>query len=476
MHQTRITITRGDFIMKISKLMSLVVAGLLLATSLTPAAYADPGNNNPKNKNNAAFSNSKFKDIDDDDVKWAKNSITRMSDKGFLKGYGNGFFQPRKPVTQLEALIMALRVAGKEPKAISYADLISLGKKNFKFKNLISLWAEGYVDLALEEGIMDEDDLRNLNSSAKRCEVAKYMVRAIGLENEAEDNMDADLDFEDDADVPDGYEGYVYVAIDRGIMTVYPNGMFLPTKPVTRAEMSMILYRIDEHGYYDTDYKKITGEVVSIDRQDREITLEISGNDRTFDLANTIYVMFDDKKGSLSDIEKGDDVKITVNEDNKVIRIDVNRDLEEVDTYSGKVLTIDTDEITLLVSGNERTFDVDADVDVMFDDQDGAVGDIIKGDSVKIHLDSDDDVIKIELTRDFEDFDTYDGEVDYIDSDEITIMDGSTERNFDFDSNVQVFFDDDEMGDVDDIDDGDDVELIVNEDNDVVTVIVDKEL
>ncbi|AHM56018.1 S-layer domain protein [Peptoclostridium acidaminophilum DSM 3953] len=461
--------------MKINKLLSLMVAGMLIATSLAPAAYADPGNNS-NNKNKSIFSNSRFKDIDDDDVKWAKNSIIRMTDKGFLKGYGNGFFQPNKPVTQLEAIIMALRVAGEEPKAISYADLISLGKKNFKFKNLISLWAEGYVDLALEEDILDEDDVRNLNSSAKRYEVAKYMVRAIGLEDDAQDNMDADLDFEDDENVPDGYEGYVYVAIDRGIMTVYPNGMFLPNKPVTRAEMSIIMDRIDGHGDYDTDYEKFTGEVVSIDRQDREITLEIRGNDRTFDLASTVYVMFDDTRGSLSDIEVGDDVKITVNDDDKVIRIDVDRDLEDVDTYNGRVLAIDEDDVRLLIGGSERTFDVDADVDVVFDDRDGDVDDIIKGDWVKIYVDSDDDVIKVELTRDIEDFDTYDGEVTYVDSDEITIQDGSTERNFDFDGDVQVFFDDDEMGDVDDIDDGDDVELIVNEDDDVVTVIVDKEL
>lgn len=464
--------------MKINKLMSLVVAGLLIATSIAPAAYADPGNNNPnnKNKNKSTFVNSKFNDIDDDDVKWAKDPILRMTEKGFIKGYGNGFFQPKKPVTQLEAIIMALRVAGEEPKAISYADLISLGKKHFKFKNLISLWAEGYVDLAIEEDIIDEGDIKNLNSPAKRYEVAKYMVRAIGLENEAEDNMDADLDFEDDENVPDGYEGYVYVAIDRGIMTVYPNGMFLPNKPVTRAEMAIILYRIDENGDYDTDYEKFTGEVVSIDRRDREITLEISGNDRKFDLANTVYVTFDDKKGSLIDVEAGDDVKITVNDDDKVIRIDVDRALDEKDTFTGRILAIDEDKVTLLVSGNQRTFDVDADVDVLFDDQDGSVDDVIKGDWVKIYVDSDDDVIKVELTRDLEDFDTYDGEVEYVDSDEITIQDGSTERNFDFDSNVQVFFDDDEMGDVDDIDDGDDVELIVDDDDDVVTVIVDKEL
>lgn len=462
--------------MKTNKLFSLMVAIMLIATSVAPAAYADPGNNNPNNNNKSDFSNSRFRDIDDDDVKWAKNSITRMTDKGFIKGYGNGFFQPKRSVTKLEAVIMALRVAGEEPKAISYADLISLGKKQFKFKNLISLWAEGYVDLALEEGILDEDDVKNLNAPAKRYEVAKYMVRAIGLEDEAEDNMDKDLDFEDDENVPDGYEGYVYVAIEEGIMTVFPNGMFLPNKPVTRAEMSIVMDRIDGHGDYDTDYEKFIGEVVSIDRQDREITLEIKGNDRTFDLANTVYVMFDDKKGRLGDIEAGDDVKITVNDNDNVTRIDVNRDLDETDAYNGRVLAIDRNEITLLINGNERTFDVDANVDVVFDDKDGAVGDIIKGDRVKIYVDSDDDVIKVELARDLEDFDTYDGEVTYVDSDEITIKDGSTERNFDFDSNVRVFFDDDDMGDVDDIDDGDDVELIVNEDNDVVTVIVDREL
>lgn len=387
--------------MKTKKLLALSVSALMAATAIAPSAFAAPKN---VNVNKAfAISNISFNDVDD--VPWAKNSISNMAHKGILKGYGNGIFQPNKPVTQLEAIIMALRVTGEEVEAISYKEMIENGSKKIKFKDLVSSWAQGYVELALDEEIIDESDVKNLNSAAKRYEVAKYMVRALDLEDEAIESMDEDIDFEDANSIPEGYEGYVYVAVDRGIMKGYPNGMFLPNKPVTRAEMSVLLERIDEDGNIIDD------------------------------------------------------------------------DSDELDTYNGRVLAIDEDEVTLLAGSNEKTYDIDEDVEIIFeDDEDGTVDDVIKGDRVKIYVDEDDMVVKIELSRELEDFDYYDGEVDAVDEDEITIIDGSTERTFDVDNNVQVFFNDDEMGDVEDIDTGDDVELIVDEDDEVVTIIVDKDL
>lgn len=389
--------------MKTKKLIALTVSALMATTAFAPSAFAAPKNINV-NKT-FAISNISFNDVDD--VPWAKNSISNMAQKSILKGYGNGIFQPNKPVTQLEAIIMALRVTGEEVEAVSYKELIENGSKNFKFKDLVSSWAQGHVELALDEEIINEEDVKNLNSAAKRYEVAKYMVRALDLEDEAIESMDEDIDFEDADSIPDGYEGYVYVAVDRGIMNGYPNGMFLPNKPVTRAEMSVLLERIDEDGNI----------------------------------------------------------------------IDDEDDIDELNTYNGRVLAIDEDEVTLLVGSNEKKYDIDEDVEVIFEDEeDGTVDDVIKGDRIKIYVDEDDIVTKIELARELEDFDSYEGEVDAVNEDEITINDGSEDLTFDIDNNVQVFFNDDEMGDVEDIDTGDDVELIVDEADEVVTIIVDKDL
>jgi len=464
--------------MKTKKLIALTVSALMATTAFAPSAFAAPKNVNV-NKT-FAISNISFNDVDD--VPWAKNAISNMAQKGILKGYGNRIFQPNKPVTQLEAIIMAIRVTGEEVDAISYKELIGNGSKNFKFKDLVSSWAQGYVEVALDEEIINEEDVKNLNSAAKRYEVAKYMVRALDLEDEAIESMDEDIDFEDADSIPKGYEGYVYVAVDRGIMNGYPNGMFLPNKPVTRAEMSVLLERIDEDGNIiddDNDIEeneKYEGEVVSIDSE--KITLSIDDEDETFDIDEDVEVIFENNaEGNIDDIEEGDEVEITVNEDEDVIKIEVDDELAELDTYNGRVLAIDEDEVTLLVGSNEKKYDIDEDVEVIFEDEeDGTVDDVIKGDKVKISVDEDDMVVKIELARELEDFDSYEGEVDAVSEDEITIIDGSTERTFDVDNNVQVFFNDDEMGDVEDIDTGDDVELIVDEADEVVTIIVDKDL
>ncbi|MZQ75831.1 MAG: hypothetical protein GT589_06675 [Peptoclostridium sp.] len=464
--------------MKTKKLIALTVSALMATTAFAPSAFAAPKNVNV-NKT-FAISNISFNDVDD--VPWAKNSISNMAQKGILKGYGNGIFQPNKPVTQLEAIITALRVTGEEVEAVSYKELIENGSKNFKFKDLVSSWAQGYVELALDEEIINDEDVKNLNSAAKRYEVAKYMVRALDLEDEAIESMDEDIDFEDADSIPDGYEGYIYVAVDRGIMNGYPNGMFLPNKPVTRAEMSVLLERIDEDGNIIDDEddiddnEKYEGEVVSIDSD--KITLSIDDEDETFDIDEDVEVVFENNaEGNIDDIEEGDEVEITVNEDEDVIKIEVDDELAELDTYNGRVLAIDEDEVTLLVGSNEKKYDIYEDVEVIFEDEeDGTVDDVIKGDKVKISVDEDDMVVKIELSRELEDFDNYEGEVDAVNEDEITIIDGSEDLTFDIDNDVQVFFNDDEMGDVEDIDTGDDVELIVDEADEVVTIIVDKDL
>ena len=176
-----------------------------------------------------------------DIVPWAKNAMEKMSVKGLIKGYGDNTFKPNASVSQLEAVVMALRVLGWEEDARSskYASKLVSKYKGGR----LDPWAYGYVNVAYEKGILDEVDIMyfNPNSAAKRWEVAKYFVRALGKEDIAEDHMRDKLDFKDYSAIPVGAVGYIYVMNDLGLMVGNANGTFNPNGAVSRAEMAVLL-------------------------------------------------------------------------------------------------------------------------------------------------------------------------------------------------------------------------------------------
>lgn len=421
----------------------------------------------------------KFKDIDD--YGWAEDAIERMVEKGVIKGIGDELFAPRSAVTKLEAVVMALRVMGEEEVATDYKEKIKYGKKKLKSKDRLQEWAYGYVALAEEKGILDEADILyfRLNEPAKRHEVAKYIVRALGYEDEAKDHMDADLDFKDASFIPQGSVGYVYVANKEGIITGYKNGTFMPLNTVTRAEMAVMVYRLDDKIDNDEDELKVyRGEVEEIDDDYEWIKIDIGSRDKKFDITNRTKVVFeDDEEGDIEDIQVGDEVKVKVNEDYEAVYIKVDKEL--YDEYKGEVEDIDNDYdwIEIKIGSRDRRFDITNRTEVVFeDDEEGDIEDIEVGDEVKVKVNEDNEAVYIEV--DSELYDEYKGEVEEIDDDYdwIEIEIGSRDRRFDVTGRTKVVFKDNEEADIEDIEVGDEVRVKVNGDNEAVYIKVYREL
>ncbi|KDR95681.1 S-layer homology domain-containing protein [Peptoclostridium litorale DSM 5388] len=464
--------------MKKRKMLAVAVAGFMMAGSFNAGAYAaKPFKNNRNNfKGNGKLvvqiqNNIEIDDFDDiDEYPWAKGAINKMAKKGIVKGYGNRVFQPNKPVTNVEAIVMALRVLGEEDEAKEQMELISKGLKNGKIKGNVQSWAYGYVSIAEDEGIIEEGDFINLKAPAKRQDVAKYIVRALGYEDEAQKHMDEDLDYLDAENIGDGYVGYVYMAGELGIMKGSANGLFQPNKPITRAEMAVLIYRVDEDIEIDEDIVK--GEVTDIDTEDEDdMRIKIDGK---------WYDVDEDEvdKDEIEDAE-GKEVKVELNEDEEVIDIDVVED-DEKDEYRGEVVRIDVDdsenmEIRIRENdGSRHTFDIDEDVEVEKEDKEIDVDDIEEGDIVEIELDNDGKVIKIEVEEDQDR--EYEGTVVSIKTDDkqITIEEEDGDRyTLDIDRDVEVEIDG-EDAELEDVEEGDYVELKVDEDEDVIEIDVEE--
>ncbi|MGB9809425.1 MAG: S-layer homology domain-containing protein, partial [Caldanaerobacter sp.] len=113
-----------------------------------------------------------------DDIKeyqWAIKAVEKMHAKGVIKGVGDKKFAPSKPVTHLEALALILRTLGYEGKTATLPK---------EYKGNIPSWGKDFIGLAYEKGLLTTEDLKtfNPNKDAKRYEIAKYLIRALGLE------------------------------------------------------------------------------------------------------------------------------------------------------------------------------------------------------------------------------------------------------------------------------------------------------
>jgi len=252
--------------------MKKFIAGLLMVL-LVVAFIAPPALAKPKLN---------FKDVGEG-FDWARFAIDRMYEKGVIKGFPNGLFKPKDPVTHLQAIIMALRIMGWEKEIDFKSDLPK------KVKDVKLSWKEGYyyVALAVEKGLVKSEELKNFrpNEPAKRYEVARYIVRAIGKESIALSHMNDKLSFKDANAIPKDAVGYVYVITDLGLMKGYPGNLFMPNKPVTRAEMAVIINNLDDLLDDKDDNQKVTvtvkGIVVDVNEKDKTVSLFTYGKETT---------------------------------------------------------------------------------------------------------------------------------------------------------------------------------------------------
>lgn len=324
------------------KIIAVFLVLILTAVFVAPTAFAKGHNNNSMNRflNGNAFQKGRlsFQDVDEK-LEWARLAIEKMFAKGVIKGYNNNLFKPNNNVTHLEAIIMAIRIMGWEDEAKSIRDLPT----NIRSLNLS--WADAYyyIALATQKGIIKPQEVKgfNPNTPAKRYEVAKYIVRALNKEDEAKDHMRDKLPFKDANAIPRDAVGYVYVMVDLGLMRGDDKGLFQPNKPISRAEMAVLIERID--GVTSPESKdELVGIIYDIDYEDLYIEIKNSIGTKAYDVEKDVPVYYNGKYLDFEDLIKGDKVELTLNSKRDVVFIQL---LEESDrekvTISAKGLVTD---------------------------------------------------------------------------------------------------------------------------------------
>lgn len=161
------------------KKISILVLCFFMMTIFVGGAVAKNDNSNKGNNgfNNGKVDNrgqqTKFNDIDSD---WAKDEIDKVAQKGYMKGYGDGKFQPNKPITCLEAIVALMSTLEQEGEIT--LDDVDVDSNSILLKKIPD-WGQVYVAAALDEGILLESEMKNFNPNQgiKRYQVAVYFAR-----------------------------------------------------------------------------------------------------------------------------------------------------------------------------------------------------------------------------------------------------------------------------------------------------------
>ncbi len=225
----------------------------------------------------------KFTDVKS--THWALKYIAQMEARGIVKG-NNGLFRPEDSVTQVEAVIMAVRALGLEERAGE------LASRDISFD--VPDWANGYVAVALEEGLLKQSDDFAAETKAIRAWVAQLMVRMIDKEQEAVSQQYAKTDFTDDLLISADYRGYVNAAVKYELVKGYNNGSFQPNKNVTRSEMVTLLTRSER--YLEVEAANVDRGVLT-KAGSSLITIELdNGSKKTFIVNNDTLIFNEAEK------------------------------------------------------------------------------------------------------------------------------------------------------------------------------------
>lgn len=327
---------------------------------------------------------------------WSRAAVQKMALKGVLSGYDDGTFRPDRPVSRLEITIALVRVLGLEATARSAADSSYAGTPYA----WLPAWARGYAAVAVARGIIDEKLVRGgtLQQDARRHELAEMAVRALDLTERAQSRQGALPEFLDALEIPFEARGFVSVAVERKLMQG-DSGLFRPLAGVTRAELAVILDRVDRRISNAIDEQEVLGEIAAVEAADSsapavagKLTItKASGGSTTLDVPAGAVVYRGGQEASASALKPFDEVVVLKNPAGDVVF--VAADPPPFETYRGKVVrvipaTSDADaSLRLEVDGQERAYAVADDARVRRDGSTVRLSELLPGDDARIQLD-----------------------------------------------------------------------------------------
>lgn len=161
---------------------------------------------------------------------WAYDQIMFLSKLGLVEGATESEFKPNIGMTRAEVAMVLAKLSGE--------DNLDLANPGFKDVPMDHPAYQAIASLT-QKGVFSKAANFNPGRTITRAELSKVVVRALELPQ----NPSSKVLFRD---VPAHYWGAVYINTlsTYGIVNGYTNGQFKPGAPITRAEFSVIAFRV----------------------------------------------------------------------------------------------------------------------------------------------------------------------------------------------------------------------------------------
>jgi len=460
---------------ELKKSLVLVLTLMFTMVIFTGTAFAKQWKDN-NGRGNSVKVKQHFFQLTDARGHWAEPSIALMGSEGIIKGYDDGSFRPENDISREESLALLVRQMGFN------ADENTASVYDFNGQG-ISPWAKPWVALAFDKGIIKKDEFKNSSflDPATRNEVAMWVIRASNLEGEALKYNDLILPFDDSSTIPVYARGYVNVAVKKGIITGYPGRMFKGNGKITRAEMVTVMFRARncfEMPSTQAGFHFINGMVAEVD--DSSITIRrgasfVMANQRNFKVAvsDESLIYLDGKSAELDDIKKGFAAAVLTDPDGEAVVIiarsvndrDQDEDGDKVEKVEGVIEAVYSTSIKVKLDGDYEVYQLASDVKIELDGKSAGLNDLVKGYEVKLVL-KDNEVVSIEAFSG----EMVKGILASVGNESITIKVDGNYKVYKLAADVEVYVNN-QKKELDDLDEGMEVELFLDQDENTVKII-----
>lgn len=383
---------------------------------------------------------------------WAYTYINEMSNQGYISGYPNGTFKPRKNITFLEAMRFAAILTQYDDQALAAArqvwqsKVVALGVPKWAQDNVVKCLAKGVVDMKTLEAAK-KNKMFTTDKAVSRVNLAEYFAKAMGVKST--DPVIA-LPFKDVKDIPEHLRAHVAGLIDAGVISPQGagKGYFYPRQAVKREQVARMVYAALQYQAKNTNPVNpvnpvnpinpvtpvnptptvVTGTIKEISVTG--ITAIMLVNDNTasgkvFSVDASTVITVDGSIGNISSLLVGQDVTVTANSalgvmqaksiNAKGVEFSLEGEVTNVDTSNKEIKISYTDNNKNKVS---RVFKVDSNSSITMNNRTRDLVDIKNGAQVKATIRN--NIVKtLEVTSSSDD---YKGYIKKLTSRDITIV------------------------------------------------------
>ncbi|WP_456289908.1 S-layer homology domain-containing protein [Paenibacillus sp. AK002] len=281
------------------KVVSAVMAGLIAFGGGASIVSADEEAANATTANAPQTAINVFSDVNAG--YWGEKYIYQLAAQGIVTG-NNGKFRPNDPVTQQEAVTMAIRF-------LSMQDQLSSGAATLPTNVKVNDYFTKYVELAFQQNLLDKQKESGYTDEkviwgaqkASREWITEVLVRSIGRTAEANAAKNKATGFADNAKISPERLGYVNVAVELGLAKGVNGNKFDPQGAVTRAQLATFFSRAQ--AYITTNYEnQYKGSIASIENGKLELYADGKLNSFKLDSSTAYFASDSEKRLQFSDI------------------------------------------------------------------------------------------------------------------------------------------------------------------------------